>query len=39
MKDIVDALDREMTMITLSRERKDRGPKGGHKLLKEEQSQ
>lgn len=39
MKDIVDALDREMTMITLSRERRDRGPKGGHKLLKEEQSQ
>ena len=28
-----------MTMISLSREKKDRAPKGGQKLLKEEQSQ
>ena len=38
MKDIFDDLDKEMTIISLSREKKGRGPKGGHKLLKEEQS-
>ncbi len=39
MKEIFDALDREMTIISLSREKKDLAPRGGQKLLKEEQSQ
>lgn len=39
MKEIHDKLEREMDVIVLSREKKDLGPKGGHKLLREEQSQ